>query len=157
MAKVNGPLHSQSASGSIGQAVTFRKSPHGTVALKHSFPGSRESFTPSGAQLLQRLFYGQMVEAWHNLTPEAKAVYTEAGHKVSLNGWQYFVSVAGNGIVLPNILVLDSFTDVKDTLLTDHIPDYDFIGSGWVQGYLQAGDPSGGAFIKDNELHFSKQ
>lgn len=73
MAITRGPLHSDSARGSIGKQLTFRRHPRGTVVTKYSFPGSVNSFTPSAEQELVRTRTKEIMQAWPLLSPEEQA------------------------------------------------------------------------------------
>lgn len=74
MAKVTGPLHSLTASGSIGNTLTMLRQFHTNIAKKKGKPGG----TASAAQLARRAFYRQAAADWMALTIPQKDAYKPA-------------------------------------------------------------------------------
>ena len=72
MAKVKGPLHSDSASGAVGKNITFRHSKNGSVVTGFYFPGSFKKVSASSAQILQRTKYRLGLDLWNSLPQEEK-------------------------------------------------------------------------------------
>ena len=74
MAKVTGPLHSLTASGSIGGTLTMLRQFSRNIAKKKGRPGG----AASAAQLARRAFYRQAANGWGLLTQPQKDAYKPA-------------------------------------------------------------------------------
>lgn len=122
MAKLKGPGHSDSASGAFNKCMIFRKTKNGSVLTNYYKPGSRNSFTPSVAQLAQRSRYADAIQTWRDLSLEDKNFYnTEAKNAGDIiSGWNFFLKAFMKGIPVV----------------------YDFIASG-ING-SSVGSPNGG-------------
>jgi hypothetical protein len=96
MAKVKGPMHSDSAGGQFGKNMIFRSVKKGTVVTGYYKPGSAKKFTLSEAQLAQREKYGQAVEDWRALTNEEREIFNENAKPKNISGWNlYFKNYTG--------------------------------------------------------------
>jgi hypothetical protein len=60
MARITGPLHSLTASGSLAKTINFRTRANRTIAARHSKPGG----PPSTAQLAHRQLFANLAAAW---------------------------------------------------------------------------------------------
>jgi len=93
MAKIQGPLHSDSANGAFGKSMIFRKGKKGTTLARYYKPGIVNKFTPSQAQVDLRTNYGLAVEAWRALTTAEKEEFNlrakQEGGKMS--GWNLYL------------------------------------------------------------------
>jgi hypothetical protein len=97
MAKVKGPMHSDSAGGQFGKNMIFRSGKKGTVVTKYYKPGSAKKFTLSEAQIAQRTKYGEAVEAWRALTNEEREIFNENAKAQNISGWNlYFKNYFGD-------------------------------------------------------------
>jgi hypothetical protein len=90
MAKVKGPMHSDSAGGQFGKNMIFRSGKKGTVVTGYYKPGSAKKFTLSEAQLAQRQKYGEAVEAWRALTNEEREIFNENAKAQNISGWNLY-------------------------------------------------------------------
>lgn len=91
MARVLGPFHSLSASGSIARLLTARATARGSVVLRYSRPGSVDPSVPSAAQLAQRAAYGAAVAAWRALTQGERDQYDADAVLLRMSGWNLFL------------------------------------------------------------------
>lgn len=73
MATVSGPLHSDSASGSVIKQLTFQKSRRGHIVRGYNKPGSLQPFAPSAAQLALRAQTKAIMQEWAVLTTEQQS------------------------------------------------------------------------------------
>ena len=87
MAKIQGPLMSMSASGSIADAVTHRATKHGAVAQAKSKPTG----PASEAQHRERLRFANAMHQWDSLTPEQRAPWEALATAHPLNDYKIFV------------------------------------------------------------------
>lgn len=92
MAKVTAPLHSLTASGSIGGTLTMLRQSMRNIAKKKSRPGG----TPSAAQLARRALYQTRAAQWASLTQPEKDAWRAAGAARQITGFNAFMS-AGIG------------------------------------------------------------
>lgn len=86
MAKTTNPLHSVSASGSIGNTLTLLKQFGRNIAKKKSRPGG----APSAAQLARRAYYRAAAQDWIALSPAQKAEWkpwADAAHITPFNAY----------------------------------------------------------------------
>lgn len=90
MAKVTAPLHSISASGSIGGTLTMLRSMSRNIAKKKSQPGG----APTAAQLARRAYYRQASAAWMALTPLEKAAWKPAADAAQITPYNAYMSAA---------------------------------------------------------------
>ena len=92
MAKIKGALHSDSAGGAFAKQMIFRHGKKGSVVTSYYKPGSARKIIISEAQLAQREFYGQAVQAWRALTVEEKAIFNKNAKALAkpITGWNLF-------------------------------------------------------------------
>ena len=88
MAKVTGPLHSLTASGSIGGTLTMLRQFSTNIAKKKGRPGG----TASAAQLARRAFYRQAAADWMALTVPQKAAWKPAGDARQVTAFNAYMS-----------------------------------------------------------------
>ncbi len=86
MAKLEGPLLGDEATGVFNSVLSYRRTLNFPTVAKPT----RVSTSPSPGQLIQRAAYGAAVSAWNNLTPAVKAFYT-AYHPENLSGYNFFI------------------------------------------------------------------
>lgn len=88
MAKVQGPLFSVSAHGSLAKTLTYQQQAHaGAVVRKWAFP----RLPPSERQIWQRKLYGYGVAAWRALTAVEREKYTQRASSFGLLGFNLFL------------------------------------------------------------------
>ena len=86
MAKVTHPLHSLSASGSIGGVVTFRNTKAGAVAT-----GTPQPYPQTApAQLIQQARMKTARLAWHQLNAADLRNWKKVGSKYGRSAWVSF-------------------------------------------------------------------
>lgn len=90
MAKVTAPLHSMTASGSIGSTLTMLRAMSRNIAKKKSQPGG----APSAAQLARRAYYRQASADWMALTPLQKAAWKPAADAAQITPFNAYMSAA---------------------------------------------------------------
>lgn len=90
MAKVTAPLHSLTASGSIGSTLTMLRSLSRNIAKKKSKPGG----APSAAQIARRAYYRQASADWMALTPLEKAAYKPAADAAQITPYNAYMREA---------------------------------------------------------------
>jgi hypothetical protein len=90
MAKVTAPLHSLTASGSIGNTLTMLRALSRNIAKKKSKPGG----TPSAAQLARRAYYRQASADWMALTNLQKAAWKPAADAAQITPFNAFMRAA---------------------------------------------------------------
>lgn len=88
MAKVTGPLHSLTASGSIGGTLTMLRQFSNNIAKKKSRPGG----AASAAQLARRAFYRQAAADWMALTVPQKQAWKPAGDARQVTAFNAYMS-----------------------------------------------------------------
>lgn len=93
MARVKGPLFSESATGKLGTDLLFRGGKSGThvYALKPRSLATEN--TPSDAQLEVRERYSAAAQTWRDLDPSERAAWNAQAHADSRNvhGWALFL------------------------------------------------------------------
>ena len=77
MAKIKGPLHSDSAGGNFSNSMIFRSGKFGSVVTKSYKPGSVQKSSPSDSQLLQRQKYATAVDFWKNFIAIEKSYWAD--------------------------------------------------------------------------------
>lgn len=87
MAKVNGPLLSFEAHGTIAKKLTYTNTRGQAYARARNVPTGQ----PSAAQLAQRVMYQEAVSAWHALTDIERDEWKTAGAAVGLTGFNAFM------------------------------------------------------------------
>ncbi len=92
MAKVNGPLMSESASGNFGKAMEFRRTLNGHVVTRQHRPGSVTPAQPSAAQLTQRTKYADAASQWQALTVSERLAYSDQAKPQKITGWNLYLS-----------------------------------------------------------------
>ena len=100
MAKINKPLFSLSAFGTLGKNLVFRRRGKDTVAQRTTHPVDRRSV----AQLQWRTMYQKAVSLWHLLSPAEKEAWERQATPLHMIGFAYFVSQAlkpNPGVYLP--------------------------------------------------------
>jgi len=88
MAKLTGPLFSNSAHGSIGQMVTMLKQRGQQISKRHSKPTG----TTSPKQTNRRTRFLQIAAEWAALTNEAHQIYNSLATAHKITGWNLFLS-----------------------------------------------------------------
>lgn len=88
MAKIQGPLMSITAAGSIGSMLTYSTTTSSPVAKRISAPAKRTS----AAQQARRVIYLDAVTAWHALTETEKAEYSAQAKPLNITGYNLFLS-----------------------------------------------------------------
>lgn len=81
MPRINGPLHSDSATGSVANAYTFRKSRRGNICVKKSKP----SGFPTALQTAVRTFTGRLMHDWKALDDSAKASWHDRADVLAIS------------------------------------------------------------------------
>jgi hypothetical protein len=95
MAKVTGPLHSMTASGKLGGALSFLGAARGAVVRSitgrtaDAAAGRKRPPTPLQEQVRARWSSG--VAAWHALTPENQSALTAEAMPLGLTGYNLFM------------------------------------------------------------------
>ena len=109
MARVTGPLFSQTAAGNMAKgALQFRADKWGSHVYKPQDPGKQNKLPPSEAQVLQRLKFGNVRDAWASLGINGQDYYNLlAAEGGKMNGWNLYLS-----------LCLGKSKYSEDTLLT---------------------------------------
>lgn len=87
MAKIQGPLFSVSASGSIANAMTHRATKSGAVVQAKSHPTG----PASEAQQRERIRFATAMHAWDQLTPEQRAPWEALTATVPLSDYKLYV------------------------------------------------------------------
>lgn len=87
MAKVTAPLHSITASGSIGNTLTMLRQLSRNIAKKKSKPGG----APSAVQVARRAYYRQASADWMALTPLQKAAWKPAGDAAQITAFNAYM------------------------------------------------------------------
>lgn len=87
MAKVQGPLMSVSASGSVANAATHRATKHGAVVQQKSKPTG----PASEAQQRERLRFANAMHQWDQLTTEQRAPWVLLATTHPLDDYKIFV------------------------------------------------------------------
>lgn len=90
MAKVTAPLHSVTASGSIGGTLTMLRAMSRNIAKKKSKPGG----APSAAQLARRAYYRQAAANWSALSAPEKAAWKPAADAAQITPYNAYISSA---------------------------------------------------------------
>lgn len=88
MAKLDNPLLSFGAHGSIGNALTFQKRNRGTMARKKPTPTDPYSLP----QAYQRWLYQDYAEYWHSLTAAQKQQWETDARRQRITGFNYWMS-----------------------------------------------------------------
>ena len=73
MPTVKGPLHSDTAIGSIGKQIAFQRTRRGYRACKHCEPGSVTKTEPSENQLAHRVQFAALATLWNGASTEDRA------------------------------------------------------------------------------------
>ena len=109
MARVTGPLFSQTAAGNMAKgALQFRADRWGSHVYKPQDPTKQNQLPPSEAQVLQRLKFGKVRDAWTSLGINGQDYYNLlAAEGGKMNGWNLYLS-----------LCLGKSKYSEDTLLT---------------------------------------
>jgi len=97
MAKVTGPLHSLSASGSIGSTITMLRSMSRNIAKKKSAPRGQ----PTATQLARREKYRARAAGWSLLSPADQDDWRTIGAARQITGFNAYISagLAAGGAV----------------------------------------------------------
>lgn len=111
MARVTGPLFSQTAAGNMAKgALQFRADRWGLHVYKPQDPGKQNQLPPSEAQVLQRLKFGKVRDAWTGLGINGQDYYNLlAAADGKMNGWNLYLSVCLGKSMYPEstLLTLD--------------------------------------------------
>lgn len=87
MARVTNPLHSFTATGSIGKMLNFEHTKNGAIVRKHL----KKSPNASALSLARREIYKTAVEQWNLLTAPAKKEYNAEAVPVRITGYNLFL------------------------------------------------------------------
>jgi len=92
MAKLTGPLMSESAHGKLGKSLIYSKKQTGNIVRGFHMPGKE----PSLKQWTQRHIIGLLTAQWQTMTAAQKLVYENLAitSKLNLSGFNYFIKVA---------------------------------------------------------------
>ena len=90
MARVHGPLHSDTAQGSIGRQLTYRRGRHATTVVRYSFPGQRTQTTPTAAQLAVRARTKEIMAAWKSAGAVNRATWAEPAQGANIPPGAFF-------------------------------------------------------------------
>jgi hypothetical protein len=90
MAKVSGPLHSDSASGSIGQGITFRTLGSGGT---HARPRKASINRITQGMSLMNISADIASRAWGGLTDAQRSDWEYRARAIDQSGYQYFMQV----------------------------------------------------------------
>ena len=103
MARVTGPLFSQTAAGNMAKgALQFRADRWGSHVYKPQDPTKQNQLSPSEAQVLQRLKFGKVRDAWTGLGINGQDYYTKlAAEGGKMNGWNLYLSVCLGKSIYP--------------------------------------------------------
>jgi len=88
MAKLKNPLFGLNVRGTLGRALTFRKSGSRTIAEKTPIPEDAKSL----AQLSWRHMYQKAVALWHCLSPEEQQDWESQARRKHMTGFAWFMS-----------------------------------------------------------------
>jgi hypothetical protein len=88
MAKVSGPLHSISASGTVGNTLTMLRQFQTNIAKKKGKPGG----APSAQQLARRAYYRQASADWMALTPLEKSAWKPGADAKQITPFNAYMS-----------------------------------------------------------------
>jgi len=97
MAKVKGPLFSLTAFGTVGNLLTYRRTPGKVAAYVKPVPTDRES----GCQLMQRASFASAVSAWGALPGASKAWWNMYAAGMRISGYISFMKSALLGACTP--------------------------------------------------------
>ena len=97
MVKSTAPCFSLTASGTLKKTLTFQRKKGQNIVVKRHFPGSREPFTPSPKQLIQRAKIAELVARWKSLNDEEKQEWRDLAAKngYQAGGYCYFIHSQG--------------------------------------------------------------
>ena len=87
MAQLTGPLHSETARGTIGGALTF--SMHG-IYPKVRYQ-KKQKYTPTASQLAVRAVYASAVAGWNGLDVISKGYYSARADTLMMSGYNLYV------------------------------------------------------------------
>ncbi len=90
MVKLNQPLISLGASGTVGDRLTFQKSRGQYIARSKPTPANPRSL----AQMYQRWLYQDYSTWWTEQSAETKQSYQTAGSRFHLTGFQYWMKLS---------------------------------------------------------------
>ena len=93
MAKVKCPLFSQEAEGALAELLCFRGGPSGTWVSRPGISPKSTRKRPTSAQAGRRAAYREAVDAWHELTPEARESWVQLAAESSrpVTGFNLFL------------------------------------------------------------------
>ena len=117
MAKLTGPLHSLTASGSIGHSLTLLHSAGRNIAKKKSAPGGK----PSAAQLTRRTLYQACAAGWSLLSPAQKATWTAPAKAANITPFNAYMAAALRAGGPIDVTVWDAGTTTWDAGTTTWI------------------------------------
>jgi len=103
MAKLINPLHSLTATGTVGRIATYRNSLRGAEA--HTKPAPSKSH--SWQQLQRRLLYSHGCAAWNALSPAAKQSWRAIGAATQITGFNAFMQQYLDTTPLPPLTIWD--------------------------------------------------
>jgi hypothetical protein len=115
MSKVNKPLLGIGATGSIGDQITYQKTPGGHKAYIYTQPGARTPTPPTPSQLTQRGIVGAAIIDWQAMTPTEKAIWNARATAERYHGTGYHLFLHETLTVRPSFCILTE--DAKYLLL----------------------------------------
>ena len=126
MAKISGPLCSQTAQGNYGKgAIQFRVGLGGAHAYKPLNPAKQNQALATQAQHAQRLKFQAVRDAWKLLSDAQKTDYKIEARKLgTMSGWNLYISLNINNPLWPIEALLTAegtpiYTQLNHTLLID--------------------------------------
>jgi hypothetical protein len=140
MVKLNSPLISLAAQGSIGDSLTFKRRGQTNIAGSKPTPANPQTLP----QYYSRFLYCHYALWWKELSEAEHQVYSAYGSPFHLTGYQFFMKECLSE--LPDILLWARL----DTLVGGQTPDSGKLGNtGTVVGCSQASGLVGTAFSFD--------
>lgn len=102
MAKIEGPLFSIGATGSIGDNLSIRSKDKLHVVQKYNKPGDKTPFESSPKQKDQRGIIGLITIYWECMTPAVKETWNKLAKslKQPITGYSYFIRMAQKNLLL---------------------------------------------------------
>lgn len=95
MPKVQGPLFSLEAKGSLNKTLTFQKRRGTTAVYQYKKPGDVTPIWPTGAQTVSRLFYFLATFIWNDLDDDSKALVESWARDTGkpMSGFNYIIKL----------------------------------------------------------------
>lgn len=141
MAKPKNPLLSLGAQGSIGDALTYQRRGHGTIARKKPTPANPQSL----AQMYHRWLYEDYAYLWRQQSLATQQEYRSEGAKRHLTGFSHWMSVMLTD--LPDIAAFWHLDEKVGPLVRDYSRNSNHAT---IFGAIPAAGLIDGAFIFDS-------